>query len=95
MHNPSVVRRVSPILADKYLFVEVETTDGRVGVGESGAWAYIEPVAAVLQKFGTYLLGKDASLIEHHWDVMRRFGSYSGAVSMGALSAIDVALWDL
>ena len=95
MPKSSSICRVTPILADKYLFVQVETQDGRVGLGEAGAWAYIEPTATTLQKFGTYLVGKDAGLIEHHWEVMRRFGSYSGSISMAALSAIDIALWDL
>jgi galactonate dehydratase len=90
-----VIARVTPIRADKYLFVEIETRDGRVGTGEAAAWAYIEPTAAAIEKFGTYLAGQDAERIEHHWAVMRRFGSYSGAVAMAALSAIDMALWDL
>ena len=95
MPKSSSICRVTPILADKYLFVEVETQDGRVGLGEAGAWAYIESTATTLQKYGAYLLGKDAELIEYHWEVMRRFGSFSGSISMAALSAIDIALWDL
>lgn len=91
----SLIRRVTPVMADKYLFVEVETQDGRVGVGEASAWSQIEATAACLAKYADYLTGLDAETIERHWDVLRSFGGYVGPVTMAALSAIDVALWDL
>jgi galactonate dehydratase len=91
----SIIARVTPIAADKYLFVEIETSDGRVGVGEAGAWSHIEATRTVLEKFGEYLVGQDAEAIERHWQVLRRFGSYSGAIVMAAVSAVDMALWDL
>nr|WP_246704227.1 mandelate racemase/muconate lactonizing enzyme family protein [Rhizobium sp. P38BS-XIX] len=91
----STIARVTPVTADKYLFVEIETADGRIGVGESGAWAHIEATRTVIEKFAEYLVGRDAEEIEKHWQILCRFGSYAGSLVMGALSAVDVALWDL
>jgi galactonate dehydratase len=87
--------RVEPILIDRYLFVEVETDSGIVGLGESGAWGYLEASAVVVDKFATYLIGEDPLRIEHHWQYMYRSSHFRGAAIMGAISAIDIALWDI
>jgi galactonate dehydratase len=89
------ITKVTPILADRYLFVEVETDAGFKGLGESGAWGHLEASSAALSKFGDYLLGQDPSPIEDHWNVMHRFGYFKGAAIMGAISALDIALWDI
>ncbi len=86
---------VKPILVDHYLLVEVTTDDGLVGLGESGAWGFIEASEAAVGKFAEYLIGKDPLLIEHHWQYMYRATHFRGAAIMGALSAIDIALWDI
>ena len=65
------------------------------GLGESGAWGYLEASEAAVQKYGRYLVGQDPLLIEHHWQYMYRFSHFRGAAIMGALSAIDIALWDI
>lgn len=82
-------------LIDKFLFVEVETDNGVVGLGESGAWGYLEASRKAIELFGEYLLGKDPLRIEHHWQYMYRSTHFRGAAIMGAISAIDVALWDI
>lgn len=86
---------VEPILIDQFLLVEVHTDVGIVGIGESGAWGHLEASAAAVRKFADYLVGKDATLIEHHWNVMHRFSHFRGTAIMGAISAIDIALWDI
>ncbi len=80
---------------DAYLFVEIDTDEGIRGVGESGAWAFLEASASAVETFKRYLLGKDPLLIEHHWQMMYRCYHFRGAAIMGALSAIDIALWDI
>ena len=80
---------------DKFLFVRITASDGTVGVGESGAWGHLEASAEAVNKFAEYLVGKDPRQIEHHWNVMYRFQQFSGAAIGGAISAIDVALWDI
>lgn len=82
-------------LIDKFLFVEVETDNGLVGLGESGAWGYLEASGKAIELFAEYLIGQDPLRIEHHWQYMYRSTHFRGAAVMGAISAIDVALWDI
>ena len=89
------ITKVTPQLIDKYLFVEIETDAGLTGLGESGAWGHLEASKTAIEKFGDYLAGKDPGPIEHHWNIMHRFGHFRGAAIIGAISAIDMALWDI
>lgn len=89
------ITSVKPTLIDKYMFVEIETDAGITGLGESGAWGHLEASATAAEKFADYLVGKDPGPIEHHWNIMHRFGHFRGAAIVGAISAIDVALWDI
>lgn len=86
---------VSTRLIDQYMFVQVDTDEGISGVGESGAWAFLEASEAVVETFKRYLIGQNPLLIEHHWQYMYRCYHFRGAAIMGALSAIDIALWDI
>lgn len=36
------ITKVTPILVNRFLYVEVETDEGIKGVGESGAWGFLE-----------------------------------------------------
>jgi galactonate dehydratase len=89
------ITAVEPILVDHYLLVRVDTDAGISGIGESGAWGFIEASETAVRKFGEYLVSKDPLLIEHHWQYMYRATHFRGAAIMGALSAIDIALWDI
>ena len=89
------ITAVEPILIDRYMFVQVHTDAGISGLGESGAWGYLEASEAVVKKWANYLVGEDPLRIEHHWQYMYRSSHFRGAGIMGALSAIDIALWDI
>jgi galactonate dehydratase len=89
------ITAVDPIFVDRYLFVEVHTDEGITGLGESGAWGYLEASERVVAKFAGYLVGEDPLRIEHHWQYLYRWSHFRGAAIMGALSAIDIALWDI
>jgi galactonate dehydratase len=89
------ITKVTPLMLDRYLLVTVETDAGITGIGESGAWGFLEASESALEKFGRYLVGEDPLRIEHHWQYMYRFSHFRGAAIMGALSAIDIALWDI
>jgi galactonate dehydratase len=89
------IESVTPIFVDRYLFVEIRTDTGLVGLGESGAWAFQEGTAATVTRFAEYLVGQDPLKIEHHWQYLYRWTHFRGSVIMGALSAIDIALWDI
>ncbi len=86
---------VRTVPADLYLFVEVVTDEGITGLGESGTWGYLEASEQAVQTFKRYLIGQDPLRIEHHWQSMYRWTHFRGAAIMGALSAIDIALWDI
>jgi galactonate dehydratase len=86
---------IENIFVDRYLFVKVHTDAGITGLGESGAWGFLEASAAAVDTFKRYLVGQDPLRIEHHWQYMYRWTHFRGAAIMGALSAIDIALWDI
>ncbi|MFC7153922.1 galactonate dehydratase [Halomarina halobia] len=81
----------------RWLFLRVETSDGRVGWGEPVVEGRARTVrAAVEELMDTYLLGSDPDPIEDHWQTMYRGGFYRGGpVLMSAIAGIDQALWDL
>ncbi|MFQ5937503.1 MAG: mandelate racemase/muconate lactonizing enzyme family protein [Acidiferrobacterales bacterium] len=89
------ITEVRPLLLDRFLFVEVTTDSGLKGLGESGAWAYLEASAEAINTFKRYLIGQDPLRIEHHWQYLYRWTHFRGAAIVGALSAIDIALWDI
>ena len=86
---------IKTLPVDRYLFVQVITDKGIVGLGESGAWGYLEASEKAVETFKRYLIGQDPRLIEHHWQYLYRWSHFRGAAIMGALSAIDIALWDI
>ena len=89
------ITRVTPIHAGQFLFVRIDTDAGIHGVGEGGSWGQIEAAAAAIAKFATYLEGQDPFPIERHWNVMHRFSYFQGLAINAAISAIDIALWDI
>lgn len=89
------ITAVNTLLVDRFLYVEVETDAGIKGIGESGAWGYLEASAGAVDVYRRYLVGQDPLRIEHHWQYLYRWTHFRGAAIMGALSAIDIALWDI
>jgi L-alanine-DL-glutamate epimerase-like enolase superfamily enzyme len=89
------ITRVIPIRAGQFLYVRIETDAGVHGIGEAGCWGALETAQAAITKFATYLEGRDPRPIEHHWNVLHRDAYYQGAAINGAISAIDIALWDI
>src|SRR4051812_38533964 len=78
------------------LWLQVHSDDGLVGLGET----YYLPAAveAVIHDFAAqYLLGERVFDREKHWQAIfshANFFGFAGA-ELRALSAIDLALWDL
>jgi galactonate dehydratase len=89
------ITKVEPLLLDRFLYVRVHTDSGIVGLGESGTWGQLESSAAAIVKYGEYLVGRDPFPIEHHWNVMLRANHFTGGAITGAVSALDIALWDI
>ena len=89
------ITAIEVLPVDRYLFVQVHTDAGLVGLGESGAWGFLEASGQVVETFKRHLIGQDPLRIEHHWQYLYRWTHFRGAAIMGALSAIDIALWDI
>ncbi len=87
-------RLESLYLGSNYL-VKVYTDTGLTGLGQTACWGYPEAVERVVDAFGRYLVGQDPLRIEHHWQHLYRMSPFRGNVVAGALSAIDIALWDI
>lgn len=89
------ITRLEYIPASKYLFLKIHTDEGITGIGEVGAWGYLDGALGVLKKLEGYLIGQDPSRIEHHWQYMYRSMYFRGSILMSAIAAIDIALWDI
>jgi L-rhamnonate dehydratase len=72
----------------------VTTEDGSWGLGMT---RYGTPVAAIINEhLAPLLVGENCLQVERLWDMMQRMTSpYAGGLSCYAISAIDLALWDL
>jgi L-alanine-DL-glutamate epimerase-like enolase superfamily enzyme len=82
--------------AIQYLWVRIHTDEGLIGLGES--YPNAETEAAVIHtRLAAVLLGRDPSAIDRLWADMFLAVSYSGwgGAEMRAISAVDIALWDL
>jgi galactonate dehydratase len=89
------IERVEPLAIGGGCYVRITTDDGLVGVGQGAAWGYPAAVGQVLQSFSEYLVGQEAMRIEHHWQYLYRMAPFRGNVVSAAVSAIDIALWDI
>lgn len=81
--------------AKHYLFVQVYTDAGIVGLARPETGAICRATAAAIEKFADYLIGKDPFRIEDFNQNFLRSVYFRGSVIMSAISAIDIALWDI
>jgi galactonate dehydratase len=89
------IEKITPFLVDRFLLVRVYTDAGIVGNGEAGLWAHHRPVYQAIQDLSDYYVGKDPLRMEHHYQTVTRDTHFMGAVLSAAVSAIDMALWDI
>jgi L-alanine-DL-glutamate epimerase-like enolase superfamily enzyme len=78
------------------IWVHVHTDTGLVGLGET-FYAPSVVQAAIHDHFGPLLIGRDPFEIERHWEAMFRLSDHAGygGAEMRAISALDIALWDI
>lgn len=97
------ITKVEPVLLTgiraygPWLFVRVETADGFVGWGEGTNFPGVQPIAVAIRNLSSVVVGESAWDIEKLWNKMYRFLYYNGmgGVVMAAISAIDIALYDI
>ena len=79
-----------------FLFVTVDTDEGVSGVGEAGLTGRELAVSGAVEHFKPLLIGQDPGRIEHLWQLLFRGGFFPAQRVLGAaISAIDIALWDI
>ncbi len=78
------------------LLVKIETDDGVFGWGESGLSGREKAVVGALEHYREFLLGRDPFRIGGLWQEMYRSQYFEGGrVLQAAISAIDIALYDI
>jgi galactonate dehydratase len=76
--------------------VVIETDDGLTGLGEAGIGGHLPAITAAIETFKPWLIGQDATRIEHIWQYLFRGAFFPGGnILSAAVSAIDIALWDI
>ncbi|HEX2035507.1 MAG TPA: galactonate dehydratase [Chloroflexota bacterium] len=80
-----------------WVFVKVYTDqDGLTGLGEGTVTSKAQTIAAAIQEHERFLVGRDPSNIEWLWQAMYRYPRWRGGpVLNSAISAIEMALWDI
>jgi L-alanine-DL-glutamate epimerase-like enolase superfamily enzyme len=82
--------------ADSMMLVVVDTDEGLHGLGEVGIRTRQEAARGALAHLRAILVGQDATRIEHLWQLMSRSGFFpADRFLSSAISAVDVALWDI
>jgi galactonate dehydratase len=79
-----------------WFFVNIETDAGLVGTGEGSGWPRV--VATAVEDLSPLLIGEPPEDVERLGQKIRvalMGHGQTGVVGMGALAAIDMALWDL
>jgi galactonate dehydratase len=78
------------------MVLKMFTDAGLIGYGEPMNYEHWRVVAQAVADMAEYLVGKDPLQIEDHWQTMYR-SSYSRSmpVLVGALSGIEMAMWDV
>jgi galactonate dehydratase len=78
------------------MVLKMFTDEGVIGYGEPMNYEHWRVVAQAVDDMAEYLVGKDPLQIEEHWQAMYR-SSYSRSmpVLVGALSGIEMAMWDV
>ena len=92
---PTRIEKLETFLFDRWCLLRIHCEDGTVGIGEAGVHGWQRPTAAMIDEMKSYLLGHDPSTIEHHEQSLYRHSHFMGSVVGGAISAIDIALWDI
>jgi galactonate dehydratase len=79
-----------------YLMCRIETEEGIVGWGEGTNWPKVATVATEIEMDKDAVVGASAWDIEKIWNtIYRSRNEMAGSHVQSAMSAIDIALWDI
>jgi galactonate dehydratase len=87
---------IIPVHSCRTIFVKMHTNAGIIGIGEGTVEGRIPTTMTAIQELEKYLIGKDPRQPAHHWQAMYRHAFYRGGIILtSALSAVDIAMWDI
>lgn len=87
---------IIPVNSMRTIFVKMHTDAGIIGIGEGTVEGRIATVMAAIKELESYLIGKDPRQPAHHWQAIYRHAFYRGDIVLtSALSAVDIAMWDI
>jgi galactonate dehydratase len=90
------IKNAEPILTGNEVFLKIETDAGIVGYGDATNSFIPNSSEGMLKDLIPYLIGEDPERIEYLWQSCFRRRFYRGGPATGAaISAIDMALWDI
>lgn len=89
------IDKIESFLMGNGYVLRIHTDTGISGVGQTACWGYPEAVERIVNTFEKYLIGQNPMRIEHHWQYLYRMGPFRGTALCGAISAVDIALWDI
>jgi L-alanine-DL-glutamate epimerase-like enolase superfamily enzyme len=80
-----------------WTFVKVETNEpGLVGWGDCTDWGSPGPVAATVERYAEWVIGRDPMQVEAiWWDLATASLRHVGGIAWKAMAGIDSALWDI
>jgi galactonate dehydratase len=79
-----------------WVFVKVLTNQGITGLGEGSVTSKETTLAAAIMEHERFLIGRDPTAIEFLWQAMYRMPRWRGGpILNSAISAIEIALWDI
>lgn len=83
-------------LADGSLLLSMTTDEGITGYGQPMTYGHTRLMMESVKELTEYLIGRDPFQIEDHWQVLYR-SSYSRSmpILVGALSGLEMAMWDI
>jgi len=89
-------RSASLFARRNWLFVKVYTDEGVVGIGECSGWPRV--IRTAVEDIAPLLVGEDPMNIERLWQkvlVSTMGHGMTGTVGSGAMTGVDMALWDI
>ena len=87
---------IIPVNTLRTIFIKMHTDAGITGIGEGTVEGRITTTMAAIKELEGYLIGKDPRRPAHHWQAIYRHAFYRGGIILtSALSAVDIAMWDI
>ena len=96
MRNLKITGAETIPLADGSLLVSMSTDGDITGYGQPMSYGHTRVMMESVRDLTDYLIGRDPFQIEDHWQTLYR-SSYSRAmpILVGALSGLEMAMWDI